>query len=177
MCIRDSNYDVTVNVTDRETATQRPATVRLFHNRFTNYYVELYGGLTHTRWADELRIGLTGFDINRQNQYGATMSQPFGASVNRQYSIIPTLRYRKTVGRLSIDQFLTASTIHVTQTDTAKGIYDWYGNFIPSPSRIGEVTVRGSLADMDFSYVTSRTHLAYAIRDRHKLELLSLIHI
>ena len=33
----DNNYPVTVNVTDQETATQRPATVRLFHNRFTNY--------------------------------------------------------------------------------------------------------------------------------------------
>ncbi|WP_190889515.1 TonB-dependent receptor [Spirosoma profusum] len=167
----DNNYDVTVNVTDRETATQRPATVRLFHNRFTNYYAELYGGITNTRWADELRIGVTGFDIDRQNQYGATMSQPFGASVSRQYSIIPTLRYRKAFDKLSIDQFLTTSTIRVTQTDTAKGTYDWYGNFIPSPSRTGEAIVRGTLSSLDFTYFTSRTNLAWSVNDRHKLEL------
>ncbi|PKK36687.1 hypothetical protein BWI96_09915 [Siphonobacter sp. SORGH_AS_0500] len=166
----DNNYPVTVNVTDQETATQRPATVRLFHNRFTNYYAEIYGGLTHLRWADELRIGVTGFDIDRQNQYGATMSQPFGASVSRQYSIIPTLRYRKTVGKLSIDQFLTTNTIRVTQTDTARGTYDWYGNFIPSPSRQGEISVRGTLSTLDFSYHTSRTNLAYTFNDQHRLE-------
>jgi outer membrane receptor protein involved in Fe transport len=166
----DNDYKVDVIVTDQETAARSPANVRLFHNKFTNYYIEVYGGLTNLRWADELRAGSTWFRIDRQNQYGATMSQPFGASVSRQYSIIPTLRYRKQFNKLSIDQFLTASNIHTAQVDTAKGTYDWYGKFIPSPSRLGEISMRGSLSDIKFSYFTSRTHLSYQLSKNHQLE-------
>ncbi|MCF2499146.1 TonB-dependent receptor [Dyadobacter chenhuakuii] len=166
----DNNYKVDVTVTDQETAARTPATVRLFHNQFTNYYTEGYAGLTNLRWVDELRVGVTWFHINRQNQYGASMSQPFGASVSRQHSVIPTLRYRKKFGRLGIDQFLTASNIHTAQVDTARGTYDWYGRFIPSPSRLGELSMQGSLSDIKFSYFTSRTHLSYQAAENHLLE-------
>ena len=167
----NNNYKADVIVTDQETAARTPATVRLFHNQFKNYYAEAYGGIRDVRWADELRIGITWFHINRQNQYGASMSQPFGASVSRQYSVIPTLRYKKTINRLSIDQFVTASTIHTAQVDTARGTYDWYGTFIPSPSRLGEISMRGSLSDIRLSYLTSRTHLTYQLSPRHTSEL------
>ncbi|WP_353721223.1 TonB-dependent receptor plug domain-containing protein [Dyadobacter sp. 676] len=167
----DNNYKVDVTVTDHETAARSEAKVRLFHNRFTNYYAEAYGGLTGLRWADELRLGITWFRINRQNQYGSSMSQPFGAAVSKQYSLIPTLRYRKTFNRLSVDQFLTASNIHVAQVDTARGTYDWHGNFIPSPSRQGEITANGSLSDITFSYFTTRTNADYRINGAHKVEL------
>ncbi|SKB81102.1 TonB-dependent receptor [Dyadobacter psychrophilus] len=167
----DNDYKVDVIVTDQETAARSPATVRLFHNKFANYYAEAYGGLTNLKWVDELRVGITWFHINRQNQYGSTMSQPFGASVSRQYSVIPTLRYRKQFGKLGIDQFLTTSNIHTAQVDTLKGTYDWYGNFIPSPSRRGEITMRGSLSDIKFSYFTSRTHLGYQIGEQHLAEV------
>ncbi|MCF2517535.1 TonB-dependent receptor [Dyadobacter sp. CY351] len=166
----DNNYKVDVTVTDQETAARTPATVRLFHNQFTNYYTEGYAGLTNLRWVDELRVGVTWFHINRQNQYGASMSQPFGASVSRQHSVIPTLRYRKKFGRLGIDQFLTASNIHTAQVDTARGTYDWYGRFIPSPSRLGEISMQGSLSDIKFSYFTSRTHLSYQAAENHLVE-------
>ncbi len=166
----DNNYKVNATITDQETAARSEATVKLFHNKFTNYYAEIYGGLTNLKWADELRVGLTYFYINRQNQYGATMAQPFGAAVSKQYSFIPTLRYRKSFGNLSVDQFLTTSTIHVQQIDTARGTYDWYGKFIPSPSRRGEITTNGSLSDIKFSYFTSRTHFAYQLSTRHKAE-------
>lgn len=167
----DNDYKVDVIVTDQETAARSPATVRLFHNKFANYYAEAYGGLTNLKWVDELRLGITWFHINRQNQYGSTMSQPFGASVSRQYSVIPTLRYRKQFGKLGIDQFLTTSNIHTAQVDTLRGTYDWYGHFIPSPSRRGEISMRGSLSDITFSYFTSRTHLGYQIGERHLAEL------
>ncbi|ACT96539.1 TonB-dependent receptor [Dyadobacter fermentans] len=167
----DNNYKVDVTVTDHETAARRDATVRLFHNQFTNYYAEAYGGLTGKRWADELRVGVTWFRINRQNQYGSSMSQPFGAALSRQYSVIPTLRYRKAFNRLSLDQFLTVSNIHTQQVDTARGTYDWFGKFIPSPSRQGEITATGSLSDITFFYFTSRTHVGYRFNDVHKAEI------
>jgi len=168
----DNNYNVLAPVTDPDLGTQREEKVKLFHNKFTHYYTEVYGGVVSTCWADELRIGVTGFWIDRQNQYGSRMLQPFGASTSRQYSLIPTLRYQKTLlhDKLSIDQFLEANTITVQQVDTAKGSYNWYGEFKPSQSQRGEVTMRGSRSDVRFSYVTSRTYLNYALTPVHKLE-------
>lgn len=169
----DNNYDVTVDVTDLESSTQHKETVKLFHNTFKHYYGEVYGGVTGTRWADELRVSLTGFWIHRDNQYGATMAQPFGAATSRQHSVIPTLRYKKAFlnKRLQLDQFLVANTIYIQQVDTARGIYTWHGEFIPSSSRKGEMSPQGSLADTEFSYFTSRTHLTYHVNDQHGIAL------
>lgn len=146
---------------------------KLFHSAFRNFYTEVYGGFINTRWADELRIGVTGFVINRENQFGASMKDVFGAATNKQYAVIPTLRYRKHLfnDKLFIDQFLVANTIHSQQTDTARGTYDWYGQFTPDPSRIGEVTRQGTLSDIRFSYFTSRTNLSYQLSPSQKLEL------
>ncbi|UBM58736.1 carboxypeptidase-like regulatory domain-containing protein [Marinilongibacter aquaticus] len=163
----DNNYNVDVNVLDQETATLYPAKVKLFHNRFSNIYAELYAGIMNTEWTDELRLGLTYFSIDRENQFGSSMSKPFGAATSEQYAAIPTLRYRKAFKRISFDQFLTASGIHVRQTDTARGTYDWFGNFIPSPSRKGELSVTGSLARIKYSYLTSRSNFRYRLADRH----------
>jgi outer membrane receptor protein involved in Fe transport len=169
----DNNYEVTVAVTDPELGNQKDDKVRLFHNKFTHYYAEIYGGIIDTKWADELRIGLIGFQLDRENQYGSRMTQPFGASTSTQYSLVPTLRYKKSFfdGRLQFDQFLVANTIHVEQVDTAKGTYDWYGRFYPSNGRRGEVSTRGSLSDVGFSYFTSRSNFTYDLNSYNRLEL------
>lgn len=168
----DNDYKVIADVTDEASATRSPKEVRLFHNKFTNYFSEVYAGVRNTKWADELRIGLTGYWITRENQYGSNMSQPFGASVNRQYSVIPTLRYQKSLfeNRLHIDQFLVINTIHSQQIDTAHGYYDWYGNFTSAPHKVGEQRVQGIYAKQNFSYFTSRTNLSYVLNPIHKLE-------
>jgi len=161
----DNNYIVTPDLVGEK--------VRLFHNRFTHYYGELYGGILGTRWADELRIGVTAFWLSRQNQYGARMTQPFGAYTSEQYSIVPTIHYRKALlnKRLLVDQFFEQNTITVNQVDTARGTYDWHGNFEPSDTYIGEASLRGSLAKTTFSYLISRTYLSCFLNTNQKLEL------
>jgi len=173
----DNDYKVNVQVVNPNTGNLYDVTTPLFHSRFKNYYWEVYGGITNTKWADELRIGLTAFDIDRQINYGASMSQAIGAATNHQDAVIPTLRYRKAFwdGRLHADQFLTANTLHSNQVDTAKGQYNWLGEFIPSDSRLGELSARGSLAKLDFSYYTSRTHLGLALDARHQLDFNAVI--
>ncbi|HEY3402470.1 MAG TPA: TonB-dependent receptor [Ohtaekwangia sp.] len=168
----DNNYEVTVDITDPEKGNQFEDKVRLFHNRFTHYYGEIYGGITNTGWADDFRISLAGYHIDRENQHGSNMSQAFGASTSTQYSVIPSLRYKKAFakGRLRFDQFLVANTIHTELVDTARGTYDWYGNFHPASSRRGEITTRGSMSDIGFSYFISRSNIALDVSPDHTLE-------
>lgn len=166
-----NNYEVTAPVDHNGTLVDEK--VKLFHSRFSNFYTEVYGGWMNTPWADELRIGVTGFLINRQNQFGASMKDVFGAAANKQYAVIPTLRYRKHLfnNKLFVDQFFVANTVHSRQTDTARGKYDWYGNFTPDNSRVGEITRQGTLSDIRFSYFTSRTNLSWQLNAANKLEL------
>lgn len=168
----DNNYKVKVNAVDQQTANLYEIDTRLFNARYWNQYTEAYAGFRRTQWADELRFGLTGFFVSRQNPFGATMSQAFGASLSQQYSIVPTLRYQKSFfrQRLNIDQFLAYNTLHTKQVDTARGQYNWTGDFIPSPSRKGEMTQDGSYAQTKFTYLTSRTFLSFKLHAHHLLE-------
>ncbi|HYF68304.1 MAG TPA: hypothetical protein VD884_09210, partial [Ohtaekwangia sp.] len=172
----DNDYRVSVEIENEQTSNMEKQEVRLFHAAFKQYYGEVYGGVVNKKWADELRFGLTGFWIDRDNQYGANMVQALGASTSRQYSIIPTIRYKKNLfnDKLLIDQFFVANTIHTEQVDTARGTYTWHGEFRPAEPgdpRRGETSIRGSLSDVAFSVFTSRTNLAYQLAPNHKLEL------
>lgn len=169
----DNDYNADLKVINPTTGNLYDIRAPLFHNQFKNYYAELYTGISNTKWVDELRIGLTAYRLDRQVNYGASMSQAIGAATNHQDAITPTVRYRKTLlnHRLSIDQFVTRNTLHVNRVDTAKGQYNWLGEFIPSDSRLGELITRGSLAKLDYRYYTSRTHLGYTLHDRHHLDL------
>ncbi len=168
----DNDYRADLQVIDPNTGTLYPIRSRLFHNRFRNYYAEAYAGVRGTSWADELRFGIAAFGIDRQVNYGATMSQAIGGVTNHQQAIVPTIRYRKSFfeGKLSLDQFATWSRLHVDQVDTARGQYNWLGEFTPSQSRIGELNVRGSLSQLRFDHFTSRTLVSYVLHPNHQID-------
>lgn len=169
----DNDYKVSVPVVDAETAVKHYDRLPLFHNHYTHIYGEVFGGIRHRKWADELRFGLTYFHINRDNNYGVTMDSPFGKVASSAYSVIPTLRYQKTGlnHRFKFDQFLVYNTLHTNYTDTLKGSYDWYGNFTPIPYRNGEVSADGSLTKLDYENFISRTNVSFRLNSFHKAEL------
>lgn len=171
----DNNYKVTANILDPEKSTISPDIVRLFHNQFKQAYVEVYTGLKNISWADELRIGLTAFQINRDNQFAALMEKPFGASTaSEKAPIIPTLRYKKELfdGRLSLDQFLVFSKIMGKQTDTLSGSYNWYGQFQPAidDTKRGEAG-NPSLAAHHYTNFSTRTGVSYRVSPHNAITL------
>src|SRR3546814_7661719 len=64
-----------------------------------------------------------------------------------------------------------SSDLHVKHIVTAKCQYNWYGYFTPSTVRLGEMSLRGSLSDIDYSYYTSRINVSYLINPQHPLDL------
>nr|WP_288210319.1 TonB-dependent receptor plug domain-containing protein [uncultured Dysgonomonas sp.] len=169
----DNDYKVSVPIVDSETAISHREKLPLFHNSFSNVYGELFGGIRNQRWADELRFGLTYFNIDRDNNYGVTMDTPFGKVTSGAHSVVPTLRYQKKLfdNRLKFDQFLVYNTLHSNYTDTVKGVYDWYGNFTSVPSRNGEATNDGSLTKLQYENFISRTNASYRFHPSHEAEL------
>jgi outer membrane receptor protein involved in Fe transport len=168
----DNTYKVDVKVIDEFTRTLKDATVRRFHDGFTNYYGEVSVGVTNKPWADLAKFSLSYFLVKKEEQHGALMTEPFGQVTSEQRSLVPTFRFRKSFrNKLSIDQFLVLNTIRSGRIDTCHCTYDWYGNRIPSQARQGESDSDGSLAKIDFRNFTSRTYLSYPLRNQDKLDV------
>lgn len=170
----DNNYKVNVKVTDPETRNQKDDRVSLFHNGYTGYFGQAFAGLKDLSWADEIRLELSAFKFNREQQHPALMTEPYGGILSRQSSVVPALRYKKQAGALEIDQFLVYNTLNISRIDTVKGNYDWYGVLTPNPTRNGESN-RPALSDLRNNYLTSRTNLKYRLHPAHLLELNQVI--
>jgi outer membrane receptor protein involved in Fe transport len=161
----DNNYWVDAKVVDPETSTLSEKRVKRFHDKFTNGYVEIYGGIKNFSFADELKIGITLTKVNKDQQHGALMTNPYGEIYIKEVVIAPTLNYRKAFlgNKLFFTNFNTYSLINSQVIDTCGCAYDWYGNKILIPAREGETDTNGSLANTDFKNFINRTFLNYTI--------------
>ncbi len=167
----DNDYKADVEVVNQN-ANLIPATVRLFHNGYKHHFGEAYFGLQNKSWADEIKLSIAGYGIQRASQHPALMTNPYGAITMRNRGMVPSIRYKKSVldNRLSLDQFVSYSMVNRSRTDTIRGTYDWYGSFTPrADGRVGE-SPSPSLSDIDFTNVISRSNIAYKINDAHGLE-------
>ncbi len=165
----DNDYHADVQVVD-ENANPVNVTVPLFHNWYKQHYVEAFGGIKETSWADELKISLAQYQIDRASQHPALMTSPYGALNTQNKGFVPSLRYRKKLfnQRLALDQFVSYSKIDRARIDTVMGTYDWFGNFKPGTNK-GE-SPRTSFAELDFNQWMSRTNLSFWIQPGHKIE-------
>lgn len=168
----DNDYKVDVNVTDPITANPIPVNVPLFHNHFKQHYGEIYFGIKNKPWADELKFTLHQYKIDRASQHPALMTVPYGAVMMYNVGWVGSIRYKKKIwnDQLSIDQFITYSHINRSRVDTLKGTYDWFGNFTPRLSGIGE-SPRPSHSDIDFRNIVSRTNLTFRANEQHLFDL------
>lgn len=164
----DNNYKVDVETVD-ENANLTPARVELFHNAYRHYFTEAYAGIKNKKWADELRLSVALYEIDRQSQHPALMTNPYGAIKLKNKGFIPSLRYKKTLwdDRINIDQFLSYSQINRSRTDTIKGTFDWYGNFTPGTS-VGE-SPNPSLADIDYDNIITRTAVSLIVNQNNRI--------
>ena len=168
----DNNYEALIRATDPITRNQYDANVPLFHNAYTGYFAQFYAGLSDRTWADEIKFELSTFSNRREQQHPALMTDPYGAVLSKQSSIIPSINYKKSLfnGKLNINQFLTYSNLNINRIDTLRGQYDWFGNFTPNPLKVGE-SRQPSNSDIDSRNFTSRTNLSFRLADNHNLEL------
>src|SRR5690606_34161931 len=90
----DNDYKADVEVVN-EQANPVPVTVPLFHNGYNHYFVEAYGGIRNRPWVDELRFSIARYDIDRESQHPALMTNPYGALTVHNQGWVPSVRYRK----------------------------------------------------------------------------------
>ena len=165
----DNNYQADVQVVD-EQSNPVSVTVPLFHNGYKQHFIEAYGGLKNLSWADELRFSIAQYDIERESQHPALMTNAYGALMTYNLGLIPSMRYLKKSadGRFAVDQFLSYSQIDRSRVDTVQGTFNWFGDFNPG-TRMGE-SPRTSLSDINFNNFLNRTNLTYRFAPNHKIE-------
>lgn len=166
--ISDNDYKVDVEIVNQN-ANLEPARVRLFHNAYKHYFTEAFVGLKDKKWADELKLSVALYQIDRQSQHPALMTNPYGAVKLRNKGFIPSIRYKKNFwnDRITVDQFVSYSQTNRGRTDTIKGTFDWYCSFTPGTS-IGE-SPNPSLADIDYNNIISRTAVSFAIDEHNSI--------
>lgn len=161
-----NNYKASVEVPDPTTKNLEKVRLPLFHNATKNINAEAFAQLQQTKWADELRLSLMAFELSRQQQHPAMMTDAYGAVRSKQYTLAPSLRYKKSLweDRLNIDQFFSYNNLQTQRIDTLRGSYDWYGVFSPKTSP-GESRLP-SLSHINERQLVSRTHVSYRL-DQH----------
>jgi len=166
----DNDYDAFVGVRNPNTANLEYRDMRLFHNAFQNYYGEAYVNLQNRNWVDELRLSLTAFALEREQQHPALMTDAYGAVLGKQQTVVPSLRYKKKLldGKLSIDQFAAYNNLQTRRIDTLMGRYDWYGEFTPKTTP-GESRLP-SLSKIHERQVILRTNIGYQMNPTISLD-------
>lgn len=167
----DNDYRANVEVVDSETRNEEIVRLPMFHNQFKNYYTELFAGIQNQSWADELRVSIATFNLVKEQQHPALMTDAYGDVHSKQSSVVPTIRYKKELlnGKLSIDQFASYNDLRTQRIDTLRGSYDWYGNFTPKNS-IGESRLP-SQSDVHEKQITARTNATYRISTLSRVTL------
>ncbi len=166
-----NNYKALVDVVDPETRNLEKMRLPMFHNAFKHYLGEVYASIKNRSWADELKFSLTGFNLLKEQQHPALMTDAYGSLHSKQNSIVPSLRYRLNLldNKLRIDQYTAYNILQSQRIDTLRGRYDWYGN-LSTGTNIGESRIP-SESKVDENQWIARTNLSYSLNPFSKLEL------
>lgn len=164
-----NDYKARVGVVNPDTRNIELVRLPMFHNAFRNYYGEVFAGIQNVSWADELKLTVAAFDLERQQQHPALMTDAYGAIYSGQHTVAPTVHYKKSWldNKLSVDQFASYNNLRTQRVDTLMGSYDWYGHFTPK-STIGESRLP-SLSDVQEKQYTTRTNVIYRITPTQSL--------
>ena len=166
----DNNYKAKVKAVDPETRNQVDVEVNLFHNAYTGSFGQFFAGFRDLKWADEIRVDLAAFKFNREQQHPILMTDPFGAILAKQTSVVPSIRYSKKINRIHFDNFLAYNTLTINRIDTLRGSYNWFGEFTPDNLKLGE-SRQASLSDVRNSHLTNRTIIKYQINRSNNIEV------
>lgn len=137
---------------------------KLFNNKFKQIFTEGFIGIKNTNWTDDTKMSLIYYEINKGIPFNSTMYIPYGKVRNKvKANAIGSIRYKKQINNLKIDQFGSYGVITTQYIDTVQGKYNWNGDFEPIDYNRGESIVGGSLSKKRNRNLFLRTNVSYRI--------------
>lgn len=165
----DNDYKVRVSPIDLITNQRLPERdVKRFHDRYESAGGQFEVGVTGTKYADKLLIGLLASGNNRDIQTGVTMDQVYGARTARSNTFIPTIKYQKynvLVKGLDLNVYSAYNMSTNRFIDTSSLVYNWLGESKPKPTGRGEQSLT-QRKNQDNEALAS-ANLAYKLNDNN----------
>lgn len=160
-----NDYAVSVSLN-----TQEEANYTLFNNRFQQAYIGAFVGISNRKWADDIRLGGTLYNIRKGIPHNANMTMPYGKVENRKSGdFIFDLRYKKHWRNLYLNQTLGYAHISTQYIDTLRGSYQWDGTFQSNTNLVGESIYGGSWAKKTNRNFFSQTNIKAFLNENNYL--------
>ncbi|MBM6993943.1 MAG: TonB-dependent receptor [Prevotella sp.] len=167
-----NNYKVYAPIVDLNTGLNTgDQWVSRFYDQYHSAGIRIETGLVGKSWADYLLLGLIASENNKQIQTGATMDAVYGGVKQKSYSLIPSIRYRKTnifTPGLDLSVYTTYSFVNTHNVDTASTTYNWLGEHIASTSRGEGYLTDATIREREFQ---TNVNLNYLVDNHQSLTL------
>lgn len=177
----DNNYKVDLNLLNSETGKYNDFTTEIehFHDAYESKMALLETGFTHTKFADELMLGVMYSDnYNEVQQPEKSVGEadvPFGEVLNTERKIISTLTYSKKhlfIKNLSFKSYLVHVQSEYVFKDISSYQYDWYGDkALRSDPNTGESGTRKTYLTLDSRNTLGNMGLEYVFTEVNNFAL------
>lgn len=156
----DNNYKVDIEIPDRF-GNPEPATVRRFHDQFTNYLMNVYAGVYDKKYADRLIFSARYSGLGDDIQHNAVMAQPYGQVTYDESTLGFSVNYEK-------EKFLPHTAlkwyggVNLTKgnfVDTTLNAYTWDGEVYDRRTDGGEISTSRNLLQLNSRNAVSRFNL------------------
>jgi len=165
-----NNYKIDVEIPDA-LGNPKPATVRRFHDRYTNYNAKLDAGFTSLRWADQLTLSIGNAYTYRHLQHNLVMQQPYGKASYAEQLYTAVLKWSKAelFKNLSANGFVSYNRVTGLYTDTSQNIYTWDGAVYGRRAFGGEISSSGNRLQMFTDVIAAKLTTAYKLNSQHRI--------
>lgn len=105
---------------------------RRFHDDFRSVFAQLEAGVSNLSWADAFYLGASFTKVDKELQTGATQNKVYGMAERNGHAWSIYGRYNKRWGKFYGHAHLSHTWDRSETVDSAKRIYDWNGDWMPS---------------------------------------------
>ncbi|KQC30352.1 TonB-dependent receptor [Flagellimonas eckloniae] len=168
----DNDYKVDIEIPD-EFGNPSPATVKRFHDGFSNYLVGLYGGVFDKTYADRLILSVRYSGLEDDIQHNAIMAQPYGEVTYDEATIGTSLEYEKKEILKNTDMKWYGA---YNQTlghfvDTTLNVYTWDGKVFDRRTDGGEISTSRNLLELNSKSLLGRLNITHSPWEKGKFTL------
>jgi len=159
----DNNYKVDIEIPD-EFGNPNPATVRRFHDDFTNYMLSLYAGVYDKSYADRLIINARFSGLEDDVQHNAIMAQPYGEVTydENTFGLSASYEKRELLQNLNVKWYIGSNITKGHFEDASLNAYTWDGQVFDTRPSGGETSSSGNSLQLTSKNAVSRLNIKYA---------------
>lgn len=159
----DNDYKVDIEIPD-EFGNPNPATVRRFHDGFSNYLVGLYGGVFDKTYADRLILSVRYSGLEDDIQHNAIMAQPYGEVTYDEATIGTSLEYEKKeiLKKTDVKWYGAYNQTRGHFVDTTLNVYTWDGRVFDRRTDGGEISTSRNLLELNSKNLLGRLNITHS---------------